>query len=258
MKKRGKSKIVGMLLVAMAIFLTMPLFASAHCDTMDGPTAADGLKALETGNINHALIWVTETDEPEITEAFENALKVRNMSPEAQELADRYFLENLVRIHRAGEGAAYTGLKPSGTPIDEIVLAADESILVGNLSPLEGMVPTEKMPELTERFEKAMSLKNYDVNDVAAGRAYVEAYVQFFHFAEGDEAHADAHATDPHAAEATDPHAAEQASATKVVDAPTEAIPASFPLLPWVLAGVFAFSTVLLFIVHLKKGHRHQ
>lgn len=34
-----------------------------------------------------------------------------------------------------------------------------------------------------------MSLENYDVNNVSAGREYVEAYVDFFHFAEGEGGH---------------------------------------------------------------------
>ncbi len=31
-----------------------------------------------------------------------------------------------------------------------------------------------------------MSLNNFDVNNVAAGREYIEAYVQFFKYAEGE------------------------------------------------------------------------
>jgi hypothetical protein len=39
-----------------------------------------------------------------------------------------------------------------------------------------------------------MSLKNFDINNVEAGREYIEAYVQFFKFAEGEEANNDEHA----------------------------------------------------------------
>ncbi|MGB4439886.1 MAG: DUF6448 family protein, partial [Sedimentibacter sp.] len=89
--------------------------------------------------------------------------------------------------HRAGEGAPYERLKPHGVPIDEKVAAADKSIEIGNLSPLEGLVTHEEMHELEERFEKAMVLKDFDVNDVEAGREYIEAYVSFFKFAEGED-----------------------------------------------------------------------
>jgi hypothetical protein len=43
---------------------------------------------------------------------FTKTLAVRKQSKEAKELADMYFFETLVRIHCAGEGAPYTGLKP--------------------------------------------------------------------------------------------------------------------------------------------------
>jgi hypothetical protein len=38
-------------------------------------------------------------------------------------------------------------------------------------------------------------LKNFDVNNVEGGREYIEAYVQFFKFAEGE---VDGHATKSH------------------------------------------------------------
>ncbi|MGD9567015.1 MAG: DUF6448 family protein [Sedimentibacter sp.] len=175
------------LVTGLVIMAILPKKAYAHCDTMDGPTAKDGQKALETNNINFALKWIAPEYEEELTRIFELSLKVRKLNKDAEELADRYFLENLVRIHRAGEGAGFEGLKPHGVPIDEKVAAADKSIEIGNLSPLEGLVTHEEMHELEKRFEKAMSLKNFDVNDVEAGREYIEAYVSFFKFAEGEE-----------------------------------------------------------------------
>lgn len=114
-------------------------------------------------------------------------MKVRILSPDAMVLADKYFFETLVRLHRSGEGVPFTGVKPSGTPIDEKILAADKSIETGDMTPLKELVPAEVIPELTERFVKAMSLRNFDVNNVEAGRAYIESYVQFFKFAEGEE-----------------------------------------------------------------------
>ena len=171
----------------LAILLMYSGATSAHCDTMDGPVIADAQKAISENNVNYVLKWVRPQDEAEIKYAFSLSMKVRVLGPEANELSDKYFFETLIRVHRNGEGVPFTGVKPSGTPIDEKILAADKSIGLGNLSPLKNLVAKDKMPELTERFEKVMSLKNFKVNDVAAGREYVEAYVQFFHFAEGEE-----------------------------------------------------------------------
>ena len=38
-----------------------------------------------------------------------------------------------------------------------------------------------------------MSLKDFDVNRVEEGREYIEAYVQFFKFAEGEDEHHESH-----------------------------------------------------------------
>jgi hypothetical protein len=235
MKKFKKSKTFGALLMALAIVTALPTIANAHCDTMGGPTVADGKKAMETNNINYALKWVQPEYEKEITQIFDQSMKVKGLNTEAKELSEKYFLENLVRIHRAGEGEAFAGLKPAGTDVDEKVLAADKSIEVGNLSPLEKLIEKDKMPELRERFEKAMALKSFDVNNVEAGREYIEAYVSFFKFAEGEEGHA---------AEAKEGHTVEAEQAE------------SLPIVPWSLAGVFFITTIISVVVHHRKASK--
>jgi hypothetical protein len=193
-KKKAMKKLFLFFTVIMLSLLLNVQIISAHCDTMDGPVVKDAKKAIETNNVNYVLKWVRVEDEKEIKEAFNLAMKVRPLSQEARLLADKYFFETLVRVHRAGEGMAFTGVKPSGTPIDEKIKAADQSIESGNLAALEKMVPEDQHPELQRRFDRVESLKNFDVNNVKAGREYIEAYVQFFHFAEGEtEAHAEAH-----------------------------------------------------------------
>lgn len=165
--------------------LVMVQAAFAHCDTMDGPVVAAGKKAFEKNNVNYALIWVKPEHERELIQAFELAQKVRPLNADARKLSEQYFFETLVRLHRMGEGIAYTGIKASGTPVDPKILAADRSIESGNLGSLEKLVPATDVGELRKRFRRAMALKNYEVNDVKAGREFIEAYVQFFHFAEG-------------------------------------------------------------------------
>ena len=114
-------------------------------------------------------------------------MNVRRLNSDAMILADKFFFATLVRLHRSGEGVPYTRVKPSGTPVDDKILAADKLIEAGNLSPLKDKVSKEMLPELTERFEKVIALRDFDVNNVNAGREYIEAYVRFFKFAEGEE-----------------------------------------------------------------------
>lgn len=187
-KNSQKGKLMNKL-AALFLFFVLVLSTSvsfAHCDTMEGPLVLDAKKAINQNNVNIVLKWVPAANETEIRDAFNQMMRVRVLSADAKDLAEKYFFDTLVRIHRNAEGVAFTGVKPAGTTIDKKVKAADKSIEVGNLSPLKGMVAKDDMPELAERFEKVLSQKNFDVNNVEAGREYIESYVQFFKFAEGE------------------------------------------------------------------------
>jgi hypothetical protein len=163
--------------------------ASAHCDTEDGPAVTDGRRALETGNLNHALKWVSAAREDEVRAVFDKAIRVRGLGGEAAELADRLFLETLVRVHRAGEGEGFTGIEPAGTVLPAEVVAADRAIAAGSIEPLRGLISEERWPELQRRFDRALARKAFDVDDLDAARAYVAAYVAFFKYAEGGDHH---------------------------------------------------------------------
>lgn len=177
-----------------------PAVVQAHCDTADGPAAQDARRALESGNVNHALKWIPVEGEAELRDVFEKALRVRAAGGEAAELADRLFLETLVRLHRMGEGVGFTGVQPSGSHVDPVVAAADAAIASGSDEELLPLVPEERRTELDERFRAAVALRGFDVDDVAAGRRYLAAYVDFFKYAEGEDhghSHADGHAAEP-------------------------------------------------------------
>lgn len=174
-------KLAAAIPVALALAWSAP--ASAHCDTLDGPVVSAARKALETGNVNLVLVWVQKNDEAELRNAFQRTRNVRKAGGEAKELADLYFFETLVRVHRAGEGAAYTGLKPTGT-IEPPVAAADRAIENGKLEALAKLIFERIETGLHRQFDEVMAKKKYNPNDVAAGRAYASAYVEFVHYAE--------------------------------------------------------------------------
>ena len=157
--------------------------AQAHCDTLDGPVVSAARNALDTGNANLVLVWVQKNDEAAIREAFQRTRNVRKAGGEAKELADLYFFETLVRVHRAGEGAAYTGLKPAGT-VEPPVAAADRAIETGKLQGLATLISGRTEKGLHGHFEQVMAKRKYNPNDVEAGRAYSSAYVEFVHYAE--------------------------------------------------------------------------
>jgi hypothetical protein len=166
-----------------AALLSWSAAAGAHCDTLDGPVVSAARKALETGNVNLVLVWVQKKDEAQIRNLFGKALAVRKAGGEAKELADMYLFETLVRVHRAGEGASYTGLKPAGT-VEPAVAAADRAIAGGSLQGLAKLISERNERGLHSHFEAVMSKKKYDPAAVEAGCAYSSAYVEFVHYAE--------------------------------------------------------------------------
>ena len=170
--------------IGLAFFALMPASALAHCDGLDGPVVKAAQRALDTRNPALMLIWVQEKDEPEIRKAFEQTLAVRQLSPQARELADRFFFETLVRVHRAGEGASFTGLKPAGRDLGPAIPAADEAVRVGSVEPVRRLLTVAIQERLRRQFGEVMATKTFDADDVAAGRAYVNAYVEFIHFVE--------------------------------------------------------------------------
>ena len=158
--------------------------AFAHCDTLDGPVVQTARIALEKGDVTPLLKWVQADDEKEIRVAFQKTLAVRAKGAEAKELADMYFFETLVRIHRAGEGAPYTGLKP-GEAVDPAVALADKALESGSVDKLVDVLTKAMANGIHERFQHASETQKHANDSVAAGREFVEAYVIFTHYVEG-------------------------------------------------------------------------
>jgi hypothetical protein len=173
-----------LLIIPVALLLCLSKAAQAHCDTMDGPVVKAAQAALKTRNINFVLIWVSKKDEAEVKQAFRSTLHVRVLNREARELADKYFFETVVRLHRAGEGEPYTGLKPAGSKVDPVIRTADQAIDVGSSEALVKLFPEEFRAEIEKRFSDTLARKKFHRNDVEAGREYVEAYISLLEYLE--------------------------------------------------------------------------
>lgn len=171
-------------LLLLTSLLFLPARGHAHCDTLEGPVVQTARAALDKGDPTPLFKWVRAEHEDEIRQAFQQTMVVRAKGPEAKELADRYFFETLVRIHRAGEGAPFTGLKP-GTEVDHAVAMADQALANGSVDTLVEVLSKAMASGIRERFAHARDTRQHAEESVAAGRNYVEAYVAFTHYVEG-------------------------------------------------------------------------
>lgn len=146
-----------------------------HCDSLDGPVVRAATAALETRQVELVLPYVPAEGEAEVRQAFAQTLEVEPLAPEAKRLADEWFFENVVRIHRAAEGAPYTGLKPAGLGHGPIVPVAERAIETGSPDELVTLLTGMVEIAIRERFTHVMHEKEHVNGDLAANRAYVEA-----------------------------------------------------------------------------------
>jgi len=197
-----------LVLAGLAIF-AMPAVAGAHCDTLDGPVVGAARAALAAGDITPVLQWVQPDHEAALRTAFQRTLAVRVASPAARELADEYFFETLVRLHREGEGFPYTGLQPAGAPIAPAIRAADAALASGDADALVEQLTAAVAAGVRERFAAARAAQAHAGHNVAAGRHFVATYVALTHYVEALAATAEGHAAhaEPAPAGAPAPHA---------------------------------------------------
>lgn len=172
------------MLLVMILVLATAGSALAHCDALDGPVITLARQSLEKGDVKIILPWVAADKEAEIRKAFDLTMAVRGKGEKEKELADMYFFETLVRVHREGEGAAYTGLKPAGLDLGPAIPAADKALESGNPGPLLKLMNEKTQAGIHKYYMEAKEKKAHAGDSVEAGRAYVNAYVPYLHFVE--------------------------------------------------------------------------
>lgn len=174
--------LIGGMAATLAFCMLYQQAAWAHCDGLDGPVVTDARAALEAEDVTSVLKWIPEKDEEEVKDAFEKALIVRAHGAEAQELADRYFFETLVRLHREHEGAAFTGLKPAGAAVHPAIARADASLVEGEVDALARDIAGAVESSIRSQFTDTLAAKQKQGESVQAGRKFVDQYVQFVHY----------------------------------------------------------------------------
>jgi hypothetical protein len=182
-----RTSLAGFLLLA-SLVLT-PRAALAHCDSVDGPVAQAVAKALDTGNVNLVLPFAPQAAEAELKGAFGQARTVRALGGEARALADRSFLETAIRLHRAGEGAAFTGVKPAGIDYGPMIAAAERAVATGDLHPVSAVLAETIEHSLGEKLAKVRALQSASKEpkseaEVAGARERISAELEFITFAE--------------------------------------------------------------------------
>jgi hypothetical protein len=181
--------IVARTLLAGGLLLAGHAAAAAHCDSLDGPVAKAVEQALETGNLHLVMPYAPASAEAELNAAFLEARKVRMLGADARKLADRSFMETAIRLHRAGEGAPFTGLKPAGVDYGPAIPAAERTVETGDLQHVKSVLFAELEHALAERLAHVRELRTAPAApntyaEVAPARERISAELGFVTFAE--------------------------------------------------------------------------
>ncbi|WP_434994456.1 DUF6448 family protein [Arthrobacter sp. Ld5] len=150
-----------------------------HCDSLDGPVVAAARRALDAADVGLVLPFVPSAAEAEVGAAFDAVLPVRGLSQEAREVADRLFFETVVRLHRTGEGAPYTGLKPAGLPVGPAIPLAERAIETGSADEVKEFLVAALSEQLDRRLALVGTLGAARGRSTGDARHYVEAMLGF-------------------------------------------------------------------------------
>lgn len=166
-----------------------------HCDSLDGPVVTVAREALDREDVTLVLPYVPAAAEAEVCGAYDRAIKARAQGGEAREVADLWFSETVVRLHRAGEGAPYTGLKPAGLDVGPVIPVAERAIRDEDPTALIEVLTGIVRDEATHRFQELLDRKTTAGEDVASARRYVTAMLglQVWAHELAGAAHADPH-----------------------------------------------------------------
>lgn len=150
-----------------------------HCDSLDGPVVRAARHALETGEVTQILPYVPASAEEEVRATFEAVLPVRALGHEARLVAERLFFETVVRLHRQGEGVAFTGLRPAGLDVGPVVPLAEEAVETGSPEDLTTFLGAVLTDELHRRLIAVNELGDARNGSVERERQWVTAMLDF-------------------------------------------------------------------------------
>lgn len=178
--RRGVAAAVAVGAVALSLTFLQTAPASAHCDSRQGPVATAAQQALESGDVKLVLPYVQAEQEEELTAAFDQTMAIRKRGADVQAVADEYFLETAVRLHRVGEGASYTGLKDE-VEMNPALEAAESSLEKGSPDEVVALLEKDLDTSVSEQFGAVMEAREAEKANptVAVSRERAEAELAF-------------------------------------------------------------------------------
>jgi hypothetical protein len=132
-------------------------------------------RALGEERVAVVLPFVPKAAEKEVTELFHKVVHARKADPVSRDVADEHFFDTVVRLHRAGEGAPFTGLKPAGLDVGPVIPVAEHAAESGDGRALEDILVDVVRAEVQRRLRHLAHLRPEMEHGVDHAREYVKA-----------------------------------------------------------------------------------
>jgi hypothetical protein len=147
-------------------------------DEMQGPVVKAAKMALETGNVNYILIWLPEESENTLKNLLEKTCCTRSSRMNMKNRAYDWYFEMVNRFFNIGRPRDNLTIR-GGLAEKPLDLKVDKAIESGNFEEIRDIIPVTHEADAKQRFLHVMNMRNYPVNNIAEGRAYVSAFFDF-------------------------------------------------------------------------------
>jgi hypothetical protein len=150
-----------------------------HCKTRNGPAVRAAVRALETGNVNYVLIWVPEEAEKKLKNLFEKTYCEYKVRKDGAHVTIDWYLKTVNRLHKLGENRQNTGITTAGLNESPFILIVENAIETEDPKEAIRVISEAREDDIRYHFHQVLDKKNYDVNNISAGRAFVTAFTDF-------------------------------------------------------------------------------
>lgn len=148
----------------------------------NGPVMSAAKKALETGKAHHILIWIPEASENTLKNLLEKACCERRIQTDGYDHIIDWYFATVRRFHSVGYGPRNLNISLKTLEEKTIISLVERACESGNFEEIAMVIPDIPAGELRQQFNDVMKKRNYDVENIAAGRVYVSEFTDFIAF----------------------------------------------------------------------------
>lgn len=145
----------------------------------NGPVMRAAKMALETGNVDYILIWVPEESANTLKNLLEKTCCERTTRRKARNHSVEWYMQTINRLHSEYFRPHDLNISTKTAEERRTILQVEKACETGNFDEIATVMQVTSDEEIRRRFNEVLDKSDYDVDNIAAGRAYVSAFTDF-------------------------------------------------------------------------------